>query len=70
MIAPLINKATIWTASPTDLSCVVIVVLKPISRMIIVEKEFTTPLGIALENDRSVLSCTQVKSNNLTLRIR
>jgi hypothetical protein len=48
MMAPLINRATICTASPTDLSCVVIVVLKPMSRMIIVEKEFTTPFGMAL----------------------
>jgi len=41
-------SAMIWTASPTDLSLVVMVVSKPISRMIIVENEFTTPLGIAL----------------------
>lgn len=48
IMAPLTIKATICTASPMDLSSVVIVVLKPISRMMIVEKELTTPLGIAL----------------------
>jgi hypothetical protein len=48
MIAPLMIRAMICTASPTDLSWVVMVVLKPMSRMMIVEKEFTTPLGMAL----------------------
>lgn len=48
MIAPPMRRATICTASPTDLSWVVMVVSKPMSLMIIVEKEFTTPLGIAL----------------------
>ena len=47
-MAPLMISATICTASPTDLSSVVMVVLKPMSRMMIVEKELTTPLGIAL----------------------
>lgn len=45
------NRATICTASPTDLSSVVFVVLKPMSRMMMVENELTTPLGIALERD-------------------
>lgn len=48
MMAPLMRRPIIWTASPTDLSSVVMVVEKPMSLMMIVEKEFTTPLGIAL----------------------
>lgn len=48
MTDPPIISAIICTASPTDFSSVVLVVLKPISRMMIVENEFTTPLGIAL----------------------
>jgi hypothetical protein len=48
MIVPPIISATICTASPTDLSWVVLVVVKPISRMMIVEKELTTPFGMAL----------------------
>lgn len=48
IIAPLISNATICTASPTDLSSVVKVVVKPISRIMIVEKELMTPFGIAL----------------------
>ena len=48
VIIPPMSNATIWVASPTDFSSVVLVVEKPMSRMIIVEKEFTTPFGIAL----------------------
>jgi hypothetical protein len=65
VIAPPIMRAMIWTASPTDLSSVVRVVENPlthvsscnrlfgpgltISRMMTVEKEFTTPFGMALQ---------------------
>ena len=49
IIVPPMISATICTASPTDLSCVVLVVLKPMSRIIIVENELTTPFGIALK---------------------
>ena len=48
MIAPLMIRDTICTASPTDLSWVVMVVEKPMSRIMTVENELTTPLGIAL----------------------
>lgn len=48
IIVPPMISATICTASPTDLSCVVLVVLKPMSRIIMVENELTTPFGIAL----------------------
>lgn len=49
VMVPPISSAMIWTASPTDLSSVVLVVEKPISRIMTVEKELTTPFGIALE---------------------
>lgn len=39
-------RATIWIASPTLLSSVVLVVLKPRSLMMIVEKLLTTPIDI------------------------
>lgn len=52
VIMPPIKRATIWIASPTDFSSVVLVVEKPRSLMIIVEKEFTTPFGIALDEVR------------------
>jgi len=45
---PPMSREMICTASPTDFSFVVIVVSKPMSRMIMVEKELTTPFGIAL----------------------
>jgi hypothetical protein len=45
---PPIRREIICTASPTDLSLVVIVVSKPMSRIMMVEKELTTPLGMAL----------------------
>jgi len=48
MMAPLIRRPMTWVASPTDFSSVVLVVLKPISLIITVENELTTPLGIAL----------------------
>lgn len=48
MTVPPMSSAMICTASPTDLSCVVLVVLKPRSRMMIVENELTTPFGMAL----------------------
>lgn len=48
MIEPPMISEIICTASPTDLSWVVFVVENPMSRMMIVEKELTTPLGIAL----------------------
>jgi len=47
-MVPPIKRAMIWIASPTDFICVVLVVLKPISRMMIVEKEVIAPFGIAL----------------------
>lgn len=53
MKVPPMRSATICTASPTDLSCVVVVVSNPMSRMMTVEKELTTPLGMALENNLS-----------------
>lgn len=70
---PPMKRATICTASPTDLSSVVFVVLKPMSRMMMVENELTTPLGIALERDqgRSAIdhmggasSCSNVRSKD------
>ena len=47
VIVPPMTRATITTASPTDLSSVVLVVENPISSMMIVENELTTPFGIA-----------------------
>lgn len=47
-MVPPITRAMIWIASPTDFICVVLVVLKPISRIVIVEKEVIAPFGIAL----------------------
>lgn len=47
MMVPPIRRATIWIASPTDLSSVVLVVVKPRSRMMMVEKLLTTPFGMA-----------------------
>lgn len=55
VIIPPIIKATIKTASPTDLSSVVFVVVNPMSLMIIVENELMTPLGITAAN-------TEIKS--------
>lgn len=49
MMVPPISKATIFTASPTDFSSVVFSVERsPKSFMMMVEKELTTPFGIAL----------------------
>lgn len=64
MKVPPMSSATICTASPTDLSCVVVVVSNPMSRMMTVEKELTTPLGMALENSLSRAaqnSCLEVR---------
>lgn len=47
-MTPLMMSATICVASPTDFNSVVLVVENPISSMIMVEKELTTPFGIAL----------------------
>lgn len=47
MIAPPMMRPIIWMASPTDFNWVVMVVLKPISRIMTVENELTTPLGMA-----------------------
>lgn len=58
MIAPPMMRPMIWMASPTDFSWVVIVVLKPMSRIMMVEKELTTPLGIAAAK-------TEVKINSV-----
>lgn len=55
MMLPPMIRATTCTASPTDLSSVVLVVLKPMSRIMTVENELTTPLGMALRRDVSVL---------------
>lgn len=49
MVPPMINETT-TTASPTDFNSVVFVVENPISSMIIVENELTTPFGIAAAN--------------------
>lgn len=51
MIPPIRSEMT-CTASPTDFNSVVLVVENPISRMITVEKELTTPFGIALVKDQ------------------
>lgn len=50
VIEPPIQRATTWTALPTEFSSVVLVVEKPRSRMMIVEKELTTPFGTAAAN--------------------
>ena len=63
MIDPPISSAAICTASPTDLSCVVLVVLNPMSRMMMVENEFTTPFGMALQ---IIVSTYHKKSETLS----
>lgn len=78
VIAPPISNAMICTASPTDLSSVVFVVVKPwrisqyfrkfipskkavftISRMMTVENELITPLGMALDHADRVSTNTE-----------
>ncbi len=73
VIVPPMIKATICTASPTDLSSVVLVVENPRSLIMIVEKELTTPFGIALKIsanfvlglwiDRTYAANTETKSS-------
>jgi hypothetical protein len=77
VIAPPMTSAMIWTASPTDLSSVVLVVENPISSMMIVENELTTPFGIAaaktetkskiaLGSDNATIACLALKVFVLT----
>lgn len=70
MKVPPIRSATICTASPTDLSWVVSVVSNPISRMMTVEKELTTPLGMALEKVTSKAAEDLCLAVRLTQQIR
>lgn len=67
---PPMRSATICTASPTDLSWVVVVVSKPMSRIMTVEKELTTPLGIALEKVTSRPAQTSSSAVKLTQQRR
>lgn len=50
VIAPPINSDIMTMASPTDFISVVFAVLNPMSWIMTVENEFTTPLGIAAAN--------------------
>jgi len=77
VIVPPMTSAMITTASPTDLSSVVLVFENPMSSIMMVEKELTTPFGIAaakteikskiaLGSDKATIACLVLKFFVLT----
>lgn len=66
VIVPPITSAIMTTASPTDFSSVVLVFENPMSSIIIVEKELTTPFGIAAAKTE-IKSRIALGSDNATI---
>lgn len=65
VMVPLINSATTSVASPTLFSSVVLVVEKPRSWIMMVEKELMTPLGMALVQRQTLKDIRRHKYRSL-----